>query len=153
MRRGAGQLELAGAGDVRDVFQVDDGVRRHADLTRAERGEAVTRVGAAGAARAGITAETDGRDLALVAGGHEAAGEVGVGAVDPQVTLPVLEQRQAGAVVVDVPVEDHVDRVVDTGVAAEDGLPEDVQGIAVGAVDREFVVADGQVTEAEQLVG
>ena len=150
--RGARQHELARAGDVGVAFEVDDRARIDPDQAGAERGGRTAGIGARG-----IGTEADAGRLALVAVGDQSAGEAGVRAVDPERALPVLEEGDATGVVVDVAVEDRVDVVVDGGVAAQIGLAEDVQGVArarAGRLHVEVVVAaDGEVLEAEQLVG
>ena len=146
MRGGARQEELAAAGDVSVAFEVDDRVRIHPDLTGAERGERIAGVGAAG-----IGTEADAGLLALVTIGDEAAAEVRVGVIDPERTLPVLEERDPAGVVVDLTVEDHRDIVINRGVTAQVGLTEDIQGVAVSTIlhVQMVVAANGEVLEAE----
>ena len=154
MRGGARQEELAAAGDVSVAFEVDDRVRIHPDLTGAERGERIAGVGATG-----IGTEADAGLLALVTIGDEPAAEVRVGVIDPERTLPILEERNAAGVVINLPVQDHIDVVINRGVTAQVSLAEDVQGVAIArACDplphiQVVVAADGEVLEAEQLIG
>ena len=129
MRGSAREEELAAKGDVGVALEVDDRVRVHPDLTGAERGERIAGIGAAG-----IGTEADAGLLALVTISDEATAEVRVGVIDPERTLPVLEERDAAGVIVDLAVEDHSDVVINRGVTAQVSLTEDIEGVAIARI-------------------